>query len=254
MKTFKHIHSSSRYDRSLKSLEDAVNDYMDKSSVITLTEVSAEARESVLRKVAKQRGWGTATGDLSGRDDCAILWDEKTFEKVHARSYVLSLKTYYTSSGRKTAPNASVDAVLKHKAAGKRILFSVAHLPAGVEGRNGLGGKLPRRVVAWRAAQKGWRGRWNYLANKYKTDAVVVIADWNLNLKKAGVRALFKVVQPGMRSVWNKGPFPSSGTHGTRIIDFTFIRGKIVLVGGKPKILAKNASSDHTAYIQEFGV
>jgi hypothetical protein len=240
-----HIHSSSRFDRSDASLERAVRNYLSQASVVTMTEVNREGRERILRRVAKELNFTVITGDLSSRDDCAIIFDNDVFELVHGRTYTVQSKTYRTVDGRTVQPFGVATAVLRTKSTGRKTAWTVGHTPPSVEGRNGLDGSL--RAIVWMGYIRNWRKHWNMITKLYSTDGLVVVADWNVNLKRRAFQTLFRTLFPSLKSAWGSGPFPAGGTHGRRLIDFTLYRGKI-RQSGKPFLMKDDDSSDHRPY------
>lgn len=239
---FVHTHSSSRFDRDLAVFERAINRYMAESDLLTLTEITTEAREKVLRVAAAEANWGVVAGDLSSRDDCAIMYDKDMWRVRHSETYEVSQKTWIIF-GHQSKPVAAVFAVLEHLATGKKILVSVCHLPSSVEGRQAK----PASVAAWRSARRGWQRRWNKLAKIHQVNGVLVCGDWNVNIKRKFYQTMFKVIQPGMKPTLDYKRLPVRGTHGHRLIDFTFIRGDVT-VTFRPVVYAPDRSSDHGRY------
>jgi hypothetical protein len=243
---FNHVHASGRYDRSPKSLAVAVESYVSKSSLITLTEVSAERREQALRDVCAARNWSVVTGDKGGMDDAGIMWDNAVFKKVAGGTHILSGYTYDAKGG---GACYAAWAVLS-AANGKKLLVLAAHQASGVETSSGLGGTIPR-VRKWRKDTLALKRLWNRLAAKHDVDAISVSCDWNVNIKRWFFRQLFKRRYPGMTRVPRK-PWPARGTLGKRLIDFTFVRGAIR--AGDLRVMPLNESSDHKPYIETFTI
>jgi hypothetical protein len=138
-------------------------------------------------------------------------------------------------------------AVLKHKHSNNKIVVSVVHLPSSVEGQGRVEGG---RRDEWYEARRNWVRRVKQLRRKYDADAMMIIADWNIDLKRAWVRTLIKSLFPTWRWVWNE--FPNIGTHGNRLIDFTLIKGKL-RIAKKPKIHRITGASDHRGYEEVLG-
>jgi hypothetical protein len=239
---FVHTHSSSRFDRDLTVFERAIHRYMVEADLLTLTEVSKEAREKVLRHRAAEENWGVITGDLSTRDDCAIMYDKDIWKVRYSETHEVSRRTWRIF-GHQSKPVAAVFGVLEHLDTGKRILVSVCHLPSSVEGKHAK----PASVAAWRAARRGWQKRWNRLAKVHEVDGVLVCGDWNVNIKRKFYQTMFKLLQPGMKPTLDYRRMPVRGTHGHRLIDFTFIRGDVVTTF-RPVVYAPDRSSDHGRY------
>jgi len=232
MKTFKHTHLSTRYDRSVEVLRKVVSGYTETADIITLTEVDSERREKALRFDK----WGVVTGDKTGRDDCGILWDESVWWSRHEETFNV---TPYMAGN----VGAAV-AILEHKATGKRVLFSVIHLPSSVEGNGRVAGG---RRDEWYDAVNAWRKKCKALARKYKTRRMVLVADWNLNLKARWVRTVVRGLFPLWKFTWDVSKLPAGGTHGSRLIDFTITKGRIK-VARRPRIHRSHPVSDHRGY------
>lgn len=246
---FRHTHTSSRFSRSAASLLNALRKY-DRSALITVTEVSAERREKAIRQFAEEEGYGFILGDKSGMDDTSILWDETRFKVLKAWTELLKGGRYSPlNNGRLTNTGVSF-ALLLDLVTNRTILVTVCHLPASVEG----GGRFKRgtRRTAWLQVRKAWGARRNYWAKHYNAQAVIQCADWNVNIRLRFFRAFFKSVQPTMRLVINRKTLKTrKGTLGNRIIDFTFIRGRIKVTKAA-WTLPHDESSDHTAYAEEL--
>jgi hypothetical protein len=255
MQTFRHIHSSGRFDATKPSFLKALNSYVVKASIITVTEVHLERREAIMREVAKAHNYGVVTGDHSARDDCGIMYDKEVWE-------------YVTGFTRKTVPDGAyrqvdgtpvqaayaVFAILRHKVSKKKILVTVAHLPPTVEVNGRFSpGRSVSRARAWRTGHKNWKNAWNLIARNHEVDGVMIVADWNLNIKSYAVRTFLQSLQRGMTLVWGNGPYPSGGTHGRRIIDHTWVRGAVKRVA-RPQLMQDDNSSDHRPYIELLGL
>lgn len=239
MTKFVHLHSSGRYDRSPESLGRAVARYIKDADLVTFTEVEYENREKVLRKVV---GWGCATGDISPRNDAGIIWDNSVWRLIAEGNEVIA---DVAAAGQK--PVSATWAVLEHKPSTKTVIVIALHAPSDVEGGNGL--KRTQRVTAWWSVANGVRKLWKKISGEYSTDGILVAADWNVNLKKLWVRTLFKTTYPSFALVWSGKHFPKDGTHHSRIIDFTLVRGAVKRLHN-PKVYRDDDSSDHQPYIE----
>ena len=259
---FTHIHCSSRFDRTAASLEKDVDNWRENSSIITLTEVANDTRGATLAEA----GWGYARAKKDyGADECATCYRKDTwtciwqgYKKLNTRGRVYA------------GPVCSGDSVLKHKTSGHKLLISVTHLPAHVEGYGG---------AHWRTQMDHWQARreaylssletWNThikaLKTSKKPDAVMIIADWNLNLKRPWVRDLLKDrFGSGYKQAWVRFPTSGGSLHGgpvaplgapgsgrgDRIIDGTLYQG--LKVDTAPNLLSTARSSDHRPYKERF--
>lgn len=219
--------SSSRYDRSLKSLHEAVEHYITKSSLHAGTEVTTEVREDILRDIAREHGWGVVTGDKSYRDDTYIMWEKASWDAKQKGTYRVKTAPMYNANGNLMPDNVCTMVLLEFKETGHRLLVTVLHAPSGVEGKGGLT-KNWRRARAWRTEYKAWKKLWNRMAKAWDADAVLTLQDANVNIWRDLFRQMFKAMQPGMRLIPPAKRNRGKGTHrGGRWIDIGFIRGKL---------------------------
>lgn len=233
-KTFKHAHLSTRYDDPVIALRRVVKGYIeDGAHVVTLTEVDSEKREKALRF----DGWGVVTGDKTGRDDCGILWEESVWHILHKETF---------NVGEYMAGNIGAALViLENKATGHRVLFSVIHTPSSVEGNGRVEGG---RRDEWYQSVRRWKKHCETVAKQFNTKRFVLVADWNLDLKRRWVQSVIRgIFGRRYRFVWNLRDLPVGGTHGPRLIDWTMMRGELRTARG-PKIHRSTAASDHKGY------
>ena len=243
-----HVHSSSRYSRSPESLRRAIEDYIAAGAdVITFTEVAASPREKPLYSF---KGWGALTGDLHARNDGGIMWDTTKWVALEEFNHEIATVSWFTTRGHKFPNIAATSVILKSILTGKTMLVSVAHMPPAVQGPTGFLG-MPRRLAAYASALEGWRTFWRTQRREKNLDGLMIVADWNLDLRLPWVRAYFNQNFPKFDVVWEgRGEFPDkrTGTTGSgKIIDFTMIKGKLDRLYG-PTILPDDDSSDHRPY------
>lgn len=233
----RHAHQSSRYDRSPWSLLRAVRAFLDaRADIITLTEVAAEDRARMLAKVKRvnaRRGRG-----FKNADDCAVVWKRSRWDFV--ATWTTQLTTIVATG---PAPPSAVFVLLSHRRTGRTLLVSVAHLPAAVDGPYGFGSRAPHRVEQHKAATVTWRRELRELVLTHEPDAVLVVADWNLDLHRKWARRYVMAQFPSLRLTW-VGHMPEGGTHGRRLIDATHTDMQVRSVTLRPG----NRSSDHRPY------
>lgn len=239
---FGHVRSSSRYDREDASLRKAVLSYLEKDGVSLHdgSEVSAEKREKVLRKVAKEKEWGIVTGDHSYRDDSYIMWDKKVWDCLYKGTHEIKTGNIFTAKGSKMPKNAIAEVVLEHCESGHRLVWTAGHPPAGVE-RGGFIQRT-RRGMAWRVEVAEQKMRTNHLARKWRADGVGESDDWNADGKKDSNRRELKMIMPRWR-ISVRPPYPKGGSHGNRWIDFIMFRRALRLI--KSHLMKDDNSSDH---------
>lgn len=250
MADFLHVHTSSRYSRSPESLERAIRKHMarPRAGLITVTEVDAENREAALRRACVANVWQGITGDKGGMDDTAVLWSQSKFDLIHAHTELLKSAAYSPNQNGHISTTGVTMAVLRERSSGKRVLVSVCHMPSSVEDA-GRFKATSHRVRAWYAHQKAWKRAINRVSANHDVDAVLIVADWNTNIKAKFFQNLFPKLFPGMKPTLNYKRLPLRGTLGKRLIDFAFMRGRIKVVK-RPWILAHDDSSDHTPFAQ----
>jgi hypothetical protein len=260
---FTHIHCSSRFDRSAESLESDLDDWMSQSSLITVTEVNNDNRAAKLR----EKGWSYFNSKLNqGQDDVGIAWEKANWAQRTGSTKKLSHTTF--QRGTRPVYVYAATVVLRRTDSGHKLLASVSHMPAHVEGR----GDFATTEDQWQARKKayldaltGWSTWVKDQERKHNTDASLIVADWNINLKDDWFRALLtdhwgeKYDQawkhfPTSGGSLGGGPTAPDGSPGKggsdRIIDGSLFRDLIVT--GEPDLMDRVASSDHRPYKESF--
>lgn len=237
---FKHIHSSSRFD-GLESLEASVRRYTSSAQLVTLTEVAEKGHQRVLRKISREAEFGLIAGDNGGADDCAIMYDKNRFELVYTEQFK-------SANGVKSNPPHSTIAVLRDIKDGRKFVVTVGHYASGVEGALAKNERTYRRAIQWRRSVANTKNRANQLAKEYDAKACMVVADWNVNFKRAWVRAMVKAIAPSYTNTWTRVNI-EGGTYGNRLTDATLLRGRMKVLD-TAKLYRDDASSDHRPYIE----
>lgn len=264
--SFTHIHCSSRFDRSATDLESDEDDWRQRASVITLTEVGNESHGRTLA----EKGWGfyNAKGGHD-RDECAICWDRSVWGGTH--QYVRRLNVQPLQGPRPWIWSCSV--ALKRKETGHRLLVLVTHAPAHLDTFNwdSYPHKDERTQAYWRYRKNVYQHSmtaWSKLikdqTNKLRPDGVLVAADWNINLKEDWARHYLRDTFDPLQMAWVR--FPTEGGSmsggpvaplgapgkgkGDRIIDGSLYAGLSVDVD--PNLMARVRSSDHRPYLEGF--
>lgn len=246
MSRFTHIHSSSRFDRSLASLKSASQRYFADADLVTFTEVAAEGREDAVR-VAGGDEWRVIAGDNGAHNDCVIAFKKVRFELLYRESFKASERTFYNSRGNPTTSKYATNAVLLDKSTNKKFVLVVVHLPASVEDDLRIGRKT-QRTLYWFSAFLRTKARGNLLRRRHKAAGVVYVADFNVNFKRDWVRRLIRALAPAYGLMW-RAPFPAGGTHHDRLIDGTLIKGDI-RGWMEARLYPDDSSSDHRPYIE----
>lgn len=259
---FGHIHCSSRFDRSAVSLEGDLDDWMKLADIITLTEVNKDQRASR----AKEKGWSYFNAKKDhGQDECAVLWKDSEYVRKHAMIRKLNNERFYRLNGKPALPIFSASVVLRHAPSGHRLLVSVCHFPEFMEGQRyrTIDDHWKARRAAYLSALRNWASHVNALDERNKCDAVLVSADWNIDLKHEwftdDLMKLFGDKKYNLAWTAGDSGFPTSGgsmpgggqapdgapgkgDH-DHILDGSLING-LAVIGG-PHLMDRVRSSDH---------
>lgn len=248
---FPHIHCSSRWDRPASALEKDLDNWMQHSSIVTLTELTNNRNAATLR----EKGWDYFNSKLNnGQDDVGIAWKTSIWKRKRGWTVKLTNIQFFLRNHRPAEPVYAATVLLKHATSGHEVLVSCAHLPAHVEGAGGWRTteyKWKARKDAYIQSHVNWSGAVRQYVKETKPDSVLVVADYNLNLKEAWVRQFLQShwAAADLKLAWTHFP-GEGGTFDNRIIDGTMYRGlKIV---DQPDILGNVASSDHRPYRESF--
>ena len=262
---FTHIHCSSRFDRSADTLESDLDDWMTKSSIITVTEVQNNNRASTLR----EKGWNYFNAKLGGgRDDCAIAWRASDWDRVTAMVRRISSVQYSRMPNAPAFYLYACTGVFKTKRTGHKLLVSVSHFPAHIEGAHGFkttGDQWLARKRAYLTGLSGWSTHVKDQMRKHHVDAAMIAGDWNLNQKDDWVQNLLNDHWgENFHMAWQRFPTsggslhggpvaplgaPGKGTH-DRIIDGSLIYR--LEVENEPQLMNRVLSSDHRPYTETF--
>lgn len=217
--TVRHVHASSRFDRSPEALHAQVERLTQRAGVATWTEVDAPARARALR-VPGWRVFGA---------ESAVSWRLERWRLVHAQRDRITPETW------------AVSVILEDRGTGERLAVSVVHMPAHVEYGDGF--RFNRQADVWRAAVAGQRRLNRALGDRWRPSARLVAGDWNVDLRRPSWRHRMARAFPRLRVTWHH-PLPAGGTHrGGRLIDATFSTAR-----GRAHLARDDTSSDHRPY------
>lgn len=230
----RHIHSSSRFDRSALSLVRAVAYYILFADLLTFTEVANDRRAQALRAL----GWRRIQMiGKPGVDECAVMFLRLKWRYVTHNVTLLSQQKL--ANGRWLY---ALTVELEHRRTKQRLLVSVTHLPAHIQGPGRIEQDAQGRIYT--AAVKTWH---NFLMVSRRPGlSIMAVADWNLDVRLSWVREWLTRMFIGLRSSWGarSRPLPEDGTHGSRLIDDT--RSNMTLY--RIDLLRDDDSSDHRPY------
>lgn len=223
-------HLSGKFSRSANLLRAQVEAAAAVCDIITLTEVDHASRGQVL---ADLDGFTLVRGHDGPAGESAILVRTNTW-RVRAWSTELLVDDVPAARSRIVVPIA----LLEHIASGATLLLSPGHMPAGVEGSWKA---RTARVVAHLACVRRWRRLVRRWRRRYGPDAVLVVADWNLNLLRLWVRAWARTSWPSLRPPRRKNT-GTVGDLGRRLISWPLGRHLLDLT---LRVLAPDPASDH---------
>lgn len=226
------------------------------SSLITLTEVNTPSRIHTLM----EKGWGHYAGGKGsgGGDDGAIAWKKEIWHRKEAFARKLTAVRYTRALANKPGPHVwSCNVLLKHVRTEKTLLVSVTHMPAHIQGHWKHPGtdEWKARKEAYTDSMHQWSDGVANQINRWSPDGVLVVADWNLNLKDQWVREYLGQhwnKKCGLRRAWTDFPTSGGSLEGNRIIDGSYYGG--MEVTGEPELGARVRSSDHRPFKETFKI
>lgn len=241
---FNHVHQSGRFDRSMASLSHAVQEWHDRASLVTHTEMGYDEREGAF---VGHEGWSYFRAKRDrGADECVVEWRDSLWEPAgRAWSKKLTDETYIRApeyGGGPTPPVHATTVPLRHRIANETLVVTVAHMPVL---------NTARRQDVWDAAIGGWRKHIRELRRLYPGAYQLVVADWNLDYRTfLGRRRLKKAWGSlDLSAAWHGNVPVDGGTHGKRRLidgDYTDLDVR------KCVLLPRNKSSDHRAYMATY--
>lgn len=265
MPEFRHIHCSSRFDRSAESLETDLDTWMADCSLITLTEVTNDGRASKMR----EKGWAYYNAKLGqSRDDTGIAWRTDTWKRKTGKVIRMSKNSFDRVNGLHNLYIWSSWVVLVHRDSGLKLLVSVTHFPAHIEGQGNFkttGEGWAARKRAYITALDSWGTHVRDSERKNHVDASLCVADFNLNLKQKWVQDLLKLhfgkdyhqawtyFPTAGQSMGNPHPAPDGGEGtgpGDHIIDGSIYHGLKITDG--PNLMNRVRSSDHRPFNESY--
>lgn len=237
---FTHAHISGLWDARDRLWRIALSQAIKAGAdVITVTEFTLDPIEA-------PKGWTKIHFSGEGRKECAIFFDNSVWALTERWCIPIS-KTLYALGSGKIRPRVHLVGVeLVHRASGEILNVEVYHAPSAIEGGKGLvnGVRRVKAALECFAAIRAHRRR------ELKGEASILAADWNLDLRKAWVRALLKT-RVGLRNGWGK--LPRDGTRGKRIIDGVRYTAKHVRAIGGTRLGPQTPTFDHRMVLTRFG-
>src|SRR5262245_38975036 len=236
----RHVHSSSRYDRSEQSLAKEAKAYAKatdpQADLITYTEV--KSREDALRD-ALEPEFGCYQPDQT---DVAICWRKDKWAQQVKEVHKITDKVWTDGQGHKH--ETWVATALLKRNDGHLLWISLCHLPSNVEA--GCKVKENKQGAAWKSALNGWKSYWDDSRKKHHPDVGMIVADWNIDFHVQCWRQYVAGVWPNLVLCWRDPNMPKGGTHGSRLIDASWGTVK----PNKAWLLPDNNASDHRPWAE----
>lgn len=237
---FTFVQSSQWLPASPQVLEQGTDSVLHKNpDIVAFTEIYTKERSARLA----EHGFGS---QQKPGTDPGIDWLKANWKSLHAETVQVSSLTYYSVLQKhETRPMAAAFVVLENQESGHRLLTIANHFPPHVEGHGGPGGIFdPSMAPRWHAtidSIKGIQAHRRLLRKEYDIDALILTADWNLNIMRGDVRAWVHTQFPYLEPNF-KPSYKGAGTLDKRVVDFSVVHGLEVV--GDPKV-NHIVSSDH---------
>lgn len=257
--TITHVRASGRYDRPDSTFINALHLYMRDADVISLSEVGSPERRAAIKDALDGTSWRAfhpspkdpgPGEDRQTVDESAILWDNHALRLRHASSLLLTSHPIPARPHPLYAVAAVFSTVTEDSTRVPRFAISATHLPSDVQDNMFDAHPIDSNVVAWRDATQNWPREFHRFAHRNRASIRLVNADWNVNIRQKRYRELVNEVFPTMHLTLPT-PLPSKGTHGPRLIDFSYTNAQVV---SPAQIMPENPSSDHKPYTETIAL
>lgn len=245
-RTFKHIHSSGRFDRSNRSLAADVRTFHKLASIVTHTEMSNDRRELVFKNDPDPTWAYFRSGENYGDNECVVEWDTRIWTQVGTgRAIQMTKKQFFRETGRIAPPTHVIKVTLRSVHEPEFILvIMAAHMPLD---------NTSLRALIWHDVMKNW-ARW--LRNHKKKHRrnprkYILTGDWNKNFRQVGERfAIARYFRPlGFKAAWAGNVPVKGGTHGPKsLLDGDYSNLRVI----NARLLPDTPSSDHRPYIVRY--
>jgi len=259
----RHLHASSSWYADPRTVAADLRRWRRAADLVTMTESAGdEARQAALDAPGWSAAWFAGTGPRPARRaDASVQWRDAVWVERGRATLPLSERTFPVEEGAgRGIPSNATAVVLEHRVTGVVLLVAVAHLPSLVERPDGTGFDpapvLATRVAAYDDALAGYRAQVERLTRRHDPDVRLVVADWNLDAKRAWARAHLRRAWAGTGLVpaWpatygGPGTFEDvrDGWVRSRVVDGSLVDAGTSYVA-RPRVLAPVASSDHRPY------
>ncbi|GAA3689452.1 hypothetical protein GCM10022204_00170 [Microlunatus aurantiacus] len=222
------------------------------ADVIGVQELQANHRNTVARRM-RQAGWAMSDGNTA----TPVFWRASKYQLLaqgREKEFGVVRIEAGSAAGASIGPKWIQWAQLKDTSTGAVFIAASHHLVPGIETKGKADRQGPRRV-AYAKKQIVAAGE---LATRLSRDGQIpfmIAADWNVDARKdARVRTAgfpYVTLQTyGLYSNWRVLGYPTSGTHGNRLIDGVFSTTRTV-APVRQQILS-HYGSDHRAALVQF--
>lgn len=234
----RHTHSSSRYDRLPRTLLWLLRVAVQRSDLITFTEVANDKRAAALEWMGWERIQSPEPGGLA---ECAVMVRSSVWRVDGWRVVRLSRLRIARRGGQY---NWCLVVFLTHRRTKRSGVVAVVHMPSGIQEGAGFEedsenlhatanfhlscDNLSTRALRW----------------KERFDFVLLTGDWNIDARLATFRSYIRDVFPGSSQTWGVQR-PDRGTYGKRLIDFSVMWGLRV---ERARVMRIFAASDHRPF------
>lgn len=162
----------------------AAEHYRTKADVIVWTEASHNAEV-----LGRKTPWHTWSSENEMVIQTRLGFFSAPCSHVPPQKALAPRNRFRTANGEFRPPVPA--RIVRAKYDGRRVFIIGAHMPASVEGREGLRGKWAR-VRAYREALSNLRELLDQIKAGHPGAAIIVANDWNLNHKRFWVRAYLR--------------------------------------------------------------
>jgi len=244
------VHTSGRYDRSLKSLLEGIRGIVARRKVTTISGTEAKGRPTGFMDKVKSGEWDWAHGTATARDaeddtpfgtkECWLMWRTDTWGRVgKVRSVVMNQRQYRTSSGNLMPKARAHKVMLMHIPSGVVFIWYIVHMPLD---------NTELRASIWFECCEALAADVAETRLTQPNAHIVIQGDINKNYRQDLERALMEthIARPTKtKQAWKHNVPKTGGTHGPLgLIDGTFTDTDV----DDCALLPDDPSSDHRPY------
>lgn len=247
--TFNLAQHSSRYDGG--NLRDGFRKTASYCTVAAFTEMGNDERGATLKDEANQSGWGYWRPDQWGPDECALVFKKATWVLEDKAVKQLTDIRWTGDDDQENRPLFANAALLRHQSAGKRLLYSYAHMPSHVFTCSD-GWYDNSKAKAYKDGCPTWASWLQSLDKQWPQTAIVASADWNMDMACEAARKYLESVFPDNWKVAGKNESGTAwpDTHDDRTLDWFVLGGAVSKTD--PIVSYAMPDSDHKTAVGKF--